>query len=151
MVPNCLVQMLLDISWESIFSLGNLKYLRKLRLEYFFMFLYLNKNLKENKSWEIEHFFGTIIPWWWRTKLLPRVLIIPRSIDRIWESFVPFISLFHGFHFTPSSLISMFHHYHKYWKGDVISKARPGNETMRPDCVSACIEHVTYMERKMDE
>ena len=27
---------------------------------------------------------------------------------------------------------------------------KPDRATMRPDCVSACIDHVTYMERQMD-
>ena len=28
---------------------------------------------------------------------------------------------------------------------------KPDRATMRPDCVSVCIDHVTYMERQMDE
>ena len=28
---------------------------------------------------------------------------------------------------------------------------KPDWATMRPGCVSACIDHVTYMERQMDE
>ena len=28
---------------------------------------------------------------------------------------------------------------------------KPDRATMRPDCVSTCIDHVTYMERQMDE
>ena len=28
---------------------------------------------------------------------------------------------------------------------------KPDRATMRPDRVSACIDHVTYMERQMDE
>ena len=28
---------------------------------------------------------------------------------------------------------------------------KPDRATMRPGCVSACIDHVTYMERQMDE
>ena len=28
---------------------------------------------------------------------------------------------------------------------------KPDRATMRPDCVSACIEHVTWIERQMDE
>ena len=28
---------------------------------------------------------------------------------------------------------------------------KPDRATMRPDCVSTCIEHVTYMERQMDK
>ena len=28
---------------------------------------------------------------------------------------------------------------------------KPDRATMRPDCVSAWIDHVTYMERQMDE
>ena len=35
----------------------------------------------------------------------------------------------------------------KQWK----KKNKPDRATMRPDCVSACIDHVTYMERQMDE
>ena len=30
-------------------------------------------------------------------------------------------------------------------------KNKPDWATMRPDCVSACIDHVTYMERQMDK
>ena len=30
-------------------------------------------------------------------------------------------------------------------------KNKPDQATMRPDCVSMCIDHVTYMERQMDE
>ena len=30
-------------------------------------------------------------------------------------------------------------------------KNKPDRVTMRPDCDSACIDHVTYMERQMDE
>ena len=29
-------------------------------------------------------------------------------------------------------------------------KNKPDRATMRPDCDSVCIEHVTYMERQMD-
>ena len=36
-------------------------------------------------------------------------------------------------------------------KGSLIKKNKPDRATMRPDCVSASIEHVTYMERQMDE
>ena len=28
---------------------------------------------------------------------------------------------------------------------------KPDQATMSPDCVSMCIDHVTYMERQMDE
>ena len=28
---------------------------------------------------------------------------------------------------------------------------KPDRAKMRPDCVSACVDHVTYMERHMDE
>ena len=28
---------------------------------------------------------------------------------------------------------------------------KPDRAKMRPDCVSACIDHVTYKERQMDE
>ena len=28
---------------------------------------------------------------------------------------------------------------------------KPDRAKMRPDCVSACIDHVTYTERQMDE
>ena len=31
------------------------------------------------------------------------------------------------------------------------TKNKPDRATMRPDCVSTCIDHVTYMERQMDE
>ena len=30
-------------------------------------------------------------------------------------------------------------------------KNKPDRATMRPGCVFACIDHVTYMERQMDE
>ena len=30
-------------------------------------------------------------------------------------------------------------------------KNKPDRATMRPDCVSACIDHVTYIERHTDE
>ena len=30
-------------------------------------------------------------------------------------------------------------------------KNKPDRATMRPGCVSACIDHVTYMERQMDK
>ena len=30
-------------------------------------------------------------------------------------------------------------------------KNKPDQATMRPGCVSMCIDHVTYMERQMDE
>ena len=30
-------------------------------------------------------------------------------------------------------------------------KNKPDRATKRPDCVSACIEHVTWNERQMDE
>ena len=28
---------------------------------------------------------------------------------------------------------------------------KPDRATLRPDCVFACIDHVTYMERQMDK
>ena len=31
------------------------------------------------------------------------------------------------------------------------NKNKPDRAKMRPDCVSACIDHVTYTERQMDE
>jgi len=31
------------------------------------------------------------------------------------------------------------------------ARNKPDRATMRPDCVSVCIVHVTYMERQMDE
>ena len=31
------------------------------------------------------------------------------------------------------------------------NKNKPDRATMRPECVSACIDHVPYMERQMDE
>ena len=30
-------------------------------------------------------------------------------------------------------------------------KKKPDQATMRPGCVSVCIEHVTYMDRQMDK
>ena len=35
------------------------------------------------------------------------------------------------------------------YKGKDLSN-KPDRAKMRPDCVSACIDHVTYMERQMD-
>jgi len=34
---------------------------------------------------------------------------------------------------------------------NLIERNKPDRATMRPGCVSACIDHVTYMERQMDE
>ena len=33
----------------------------------------------------------------------------------------------------------------------MIKTNKPDRATMRPDCVSACIDHVTYIERPRDE
>ena len=38
-----------------------------------------------------------------------------------------------------------------YYLGNNYGINKPDRATMRPDCVSACIDHVTYMERQMDE
>ena len=66
-------------------------------------------------------------------------LLVPRPMSHVWHQIRYTQGHSPWTHHCPVGLVSM------------VVRNKPDWATMRPGCVSACIDHVTYMERQMDE